>query len=86
MVRIWEHEVVIDVAAAAARVVAAPEAEAVRSSDWRVKRVDVVDEEERIERRVLVDLRDEGLEKEVTARRVTAKARPPSTRRAAGPG
>lgn len=86
VVRIWEHEVVVDAAAAAARVVAALDGPPPRHSDWRVKQVDVVDEEQRIERRALVDLRDECLEREVVSRRVTAKARSPSTPRAAEPG
>lgn len=86
VLRIWEHEVVVDVAAAAARVVAALDGPPPQRSDWRVKQVDVVDGEQRIERRILADLRNDALEREVIGRRVTAKARPPSTRRGGGPG
>lgn len=85
VVLVWEHEVVLDRTAAANRVRAALEGNDDIAPDWRVVKVEVVDEEARIERRFLVDTRNPDSRREITGRRVTAKARAPSSRRASAP-
>jgi DNA mismatch endonuclease (patch repair protein) len=84
VVRVWEHEALVETDVAVARIAAClggagPHAD----SDWRVVRVDSVDEASSIERRHLVDLRDPSLTRTEEGLRSTAKwkrsAVPPGT-------
>lgn len=78
VVRVWEHAIYEELEDVVARVRAAlaREGGGLRD-DWRVVRVDVVDAEARIERRVEERLRAPGERRESTGRRVTAKWKRP---------
>lgn len=77
VVRVWEHEVVLklDEAVGRIRCLVCDNAASMLGGDWRVSRVERVDVEARVERRLLVDLRDANITSETVGRRVTAKAR-----------
>jgi DNA mismatch endonuclease (patch repair protein) len=79
VVRIWEHEVFENLDAVVSRVKLAfsalhwPESE-----DWRVVRVESLDDATKLERRILVSLRHAERGREVVGQRTTAKWRRPT--------
>lgn len=77
VLRVWEHDVVRDVEAVVGRILrsaaAGPDSEL---AGWRVFQVDLVDDEQSIERRHLCDLLNPTRQMLVTGPRVTGKQRP----------
>lgn len=81
VVRVWEHAVFTEPDAVIARVAAAVrgDSDGVDVSREVVVRVDELDAEARIERRVIEAFDDPSRRREVVGRRVTAKWKPPRT-------
>lgn len=78
VVRAWEHEVFVALDAVMARIERALAGEAPHEDDaWRVYRVDELDRTTRLERRLLVSLRDPRRESIIEGRRNTAKWKVP---------
>jgi DNA mismatch endonuclease (patch repair protein) len=78
VVRVWEHEVYETVEKVLSRIQLALEEERAPSTpDWRVVRVEVIEESAGRERRLLEDLRDPGAMRSIEGRRITAKWRRP---------
>jgi DNA mismatch endonuclease (patch repair protein) len=75
VVRVWEHEVFEDLVAAVEAVEAAVRGESSPTPSWRVIRVEVVDADADVERRHLLDLRDDAATDIRDGRRITAKYR-----------
>lgn len=78
VVRAWEHEVFVDLDAVMARIERALVGEAPHEDEaWRVYRVDELDRATRLERRLLVSLREPRRETIIEGRRNTAKWKVP---------
>lgn len=79
VLRVWEHEVFEQLPEVQERILALISGSPTPSTEpaWRVQRVEVVDPETDLERRVLVDLSEPPLTQEVIQKRTTRKWKKP---------